>query len=428
MKLTNQFANPMKAGALLIASATILAAQPEFVPFSTFLERTESASSMHVRGANSKVKNAGAFDEMRGHILSMYRGVSVSHSFIKDSSHFDCVPVEQQPALRVHGITKIAEAPPRELLAGPEAAAETAAAVAEPETVDAFGNAVACDAGSFPMRRLTLEEMTQWPTLRHFFAKKPETPSEAPAVASASHKYAFMSQHVDNLGGNSNIALWNPYVNTALGEVFSLSQAWYAGGDGAATQTAEVGWQTYPARYGANSVLFIYYTADYYATTGCYNLDCPAFVQIAGAGMLGASLGTPSQMGGAQREFSARFQLFNGNWWLAINGTWIGYYPGALYRGGQLTRYAENIQFGTESVASTIFPPQGSGAWSTSGWSQAAYQRNVFYSDTAGTLRWSSLQPANPSPSCYSVSGPYSSSSQGWGVYFFAGGPGGSGC
>jgi hypothetical protein len=88
---------------------------------------------------------------------------------------------------------------------------------------------------------------------------------------------------VDNLGGNSTLNYWNPPVNESEGEAFSLSQQWYVGGTGTTLpglQTAEVGWQNYPAHYGDNnSHLFIYWTADGYKTTGCYNLDCVGFVQ-----------------------------------------------------------------------------------------------------------------------------------------------------
>lgn len=403
----------------------------EFVPFDRFLEGTQSASSMQLRGPKSKVLGRTAFDEMHRHLLNMYRGVQVRHSFVKDASHFDCIPVEQQASVRLSGLDHVAAPPPQSMLDGSSSVAQ----VAPEQSSDEFGNAIGCEGGTIPVRRITLEEMTQFPDLRRFFEKKPEAPSdpseanEAPLVNAASHKYAYMQQTVDNLGGNSNISLWSPNVNTALGEVFSLSQAWYVGGSGAATQTVEVGWQNYPAKYGSQkSALFIYWTADNYTKTGCYNLECPAFVQVSGNGMLGSSFSVYSTAGGAQQEFSARFLLHQGNWWLAINGTWIGYYPGSIYKGGQLTRNAQSIKFGTESVGATVWPAEGSGYWSTSGWTYAAYQRNLFYSDTTGTLRWSTLTAVNPSPKCYSASGPYSSSSSGWNVYFYAGGPGGSGC
>ena len=89
---------------------------------------------------------------------------------------------------------------------------------------------------------------------------------------------------------------------------------------------------------------------------------------------------------------------------------------------------AQLIEYGTESVGSTWYPPEGSGNWASSGWSYAAYQRNLFYINLSATTVWDSLTPAMPSPGCYSISGPYFSSSSGWGIYFYEGGPGGTGC
>src|SRR6185436_11242019 len=96
---------------------------------------------------------------------------------------------------------------------------------------------------TIPMRRISLEEMTRFGSLREFLSKKPEVPGTAdgtdvaPAVNAPSHKYAYMQQQVDNLGGNASLNIWTPFVDTARGEIFSLSQHWYAGGSGAGLQT-----------------------------------------------------------------------------------------------------------------------------------------------------------------------------------------------
>src|ERR1700685_3801953 len=81
------------------------ASAQEFVPFSNFLESTKQASAVdHMTRAASRVKDAAAFEEMRQHILSLYQGVQVNHSFVLGASHFDCVPVTQQPTARAFGI------------------------------------------------------------------------------------------------------------------------------------------------------------------------------------------------------------------------------------------------------------------------------------------------------------------------------------
>jgi neprosin-like protein len=431
----------------------------EFVSFRDFIDRTTTAdSSEYLARSASRVKDAAAFEEMRQHILTMYQGVEVYHSFVLDSSHYDCVPIEQQPAVRKYGIKKIASPPPQSTLnkpasGGDEASSTKPASQLDPEKpFDEFGNSVHCEEHTVPMRRVTLETMTHFPTLRQFFQKSPDGAEQVPGQKNGissgkgynlpgtglAHKYSETVQNVNNLGGNSNLNLWSPYVNTSAGEVFSLSQEWYVGGintgvplcggpQSCSIQTEEVGWIVYPAMFGDERPhFFIYSTPDGYAT-GCWNNTCRDFVQVADSGILGASF-SYSTSGGTQQEISAEYHLYQGNWWLAYQGTWIGYYPGSMYHGGQNTRYAQSIAFGTEGVGSTIWPPEGSGAWASAGFGYAAYQRNLWYFNTSAGRVWDSLSRVESSPTCYTISGPYSSSSTGWARYFYEGGPGGFGC
>jgi hypothetical protein len=289
------------------------------------------------------------------------------------------------------------------------------------------------------MRRVTLEEVTRYSTLHDFLEKTPDSAGEAAAPPANdptfNHRYAIMQQTVDNIGGTSTLNIWSPDVNQAYGEVMSLSQEWYVGGSGASTQTAEVGWQVQPGTWGTqDAVLFIYWTAKDYDQTnypgalggGCYNLTCAGFYQVSNQGFFGASL-TSSIAGEAQYEFSAEYYLYNGNWWLAINGTWIGFFPGSIYQGGQMTSNAQLIQFGTETYATSgVWPPAGSGEFSNQGWSYAAYQRDLSYFSTSGEFISDDLTPYQPALACYSTSVPQTDDSGS--VFFYVGGPGGAGC
>jgi hypothetical protein len=417
-----------------------------FVPFDDFMWSTQSARFEDYSGrAESRVQEASAFEEMRQHILAMYQGVQVTHSFVLDSSHFDCIPVGQQPALRLLGLQSIALPPetsahqPVERGRAPQAPVSLNSQFAAENPLDEHGNAIGCEENTIPMFRITLEQLTRFPTLRQFFQKIPDpVNSENEPVgafvppAAVAHKYSFTYQSVNNLGGNSSLNLWSPAVNTSQGEIFSLSQQWYVGGSGASLpgeQTAEVGWQNYPAMYGGqNSRLFIYWTADDYNKTGCYNLTCAGFVQTNKSWTFGAGFPSYSSLGGAQYEFAAQYKLYQGNWWLYLGGTAVGYYPGSVYHNGQLTHYAQVVEYGTETVGSTLWPPAGSGQWPAKGLGYAAYQRNLFYISTSGSSVWDSLTADQPSPNCYKISGPSYSSSSGWGIYFYEGGPGGNGC
>jgi len=61
--------------------------------------------------------------------------------------------------------------------------------------------------------------------------------------------------------------------------------------------TAEVGWQVYPARWTESNPdkrlaphLFVYWTSDGYQLTGCYDLVCPGFLQVDETWVLGGVL------------------------------------------------------------------------------------------------------------------------------------------
>jgi neprosin-like protein len=427
--------------ALIGAAAGQAAAQDQFVSFSNFLESTREASaSTLLMRPDSKVIDASALEEMRQSILKRYEGVEVTHSFVVDGMYYDCVPIDQQPAVRNFGLKGTAAPPPQNLLPNnAEAKGKNiqSATQFDPEKpFDSFGNSVGCEAKTVPLLRTTLETLRHFRTLQQFYQKLPGGSIHAaqsgavipPAVAS--HKYSYTIQYVNNLGGNSNLNIWSPYVTTSSAEVFSLSQVWYIGGSGSGLQTEETGWVVYPGMFGGSEKphFFIYSTAGNYAPgTGCWDNTCGDFVQVAGSGLLGATFTHSSSYGGTQYEFRARYYLYQGNWWLGYQGTWIGYYPGSKYHNGQNTRYAQILEFGSESVGTTIWPPEGSGHWSSTGFAHAAFQRNLYYTATSGTSYWVSLRAVDPSPACYSISGPYSSSGL-WTRYFYEGGPGGKSC
>lgn len=408
----------------------------EFVPFRNFIDQAATAdSAQYLARPDGEVKDAAAFEQMRQHILTMYDGVEVNHSFVLNSQYFDCVPVQEQPTIRLLGLKSIASAPRQSVPGGKlhsedrlrgESAA-SASQVGPDDQFDQFGNPVGCEEHTIPMRRITLEELSRFKTLQQFFQKGPDGAGQADGQrkvnpSSLVHKYAYTQQWVNNLGGNSSLNLWSPYVNTwwLYGEVFSLSQHWYVGGN----QTAEGGWQNFPAKYGSeNSALFIYWTADGYNQTGCYNLDCAAFVQVNNNWYLGSGFKNYSTDGGAQYEFQMQWYMYAGNWWLQLGGQWVGYYPGSIYRGGQMSKNAQLIEYGGETVGSWIWPPMGSGNWASAGWTHAAYQSNIWYRDTSSNKYWASLTAKQPNPGCYSDAYVYYNPSS-----FYFGGPGGTGC
>ena len=427
----------------------------QFVPFDQFIANTSGAAFNSAATATAKVASDAAFTEMRQHIMNLYRGVHVTHSFVQGAQTYDCIPEEQQPSVRMLGLKGIAAPPaaPSDLQSAPPPAdgatvlpqsGEAIVSSLLPTTaVDRFGNATACEAHTVPIQRTTVEQMIRFPTLRAFLSKTPNATGVTPAPPKpgaalnsvpasldfSNHKQNNMVQNVYNLGGNSNINIWNPNVLFFSGEVFSLSQVWYMGSAAnGLTQTVEAGWQVFPQRLGDfidhRAHLFIYYTADGYGNTGCYDHSCAGFVQYSGRVFPGVAL-PPSMALGNQTEINTLWQWSGGNWWLSVNGEWIGYYPASLFGNGEMATHASKIQYGGEIVGGTSYPPMGSGEYAASWFSLAAYQRHIWYVDALGRAQSPSLGAVNECISNTRILGPYDGGSS-WGTYFFFGGPRGT--
>ncbi len=380
--------------------------------------------------AGTKVA-ASEFDAMKAHIARLYSGVTEVHSFEDENgSIFDCIPVNQQPSLKGAAPAQAPDMPGLEKAAGTASAAATGDRHPIQLTEafgtgkkDRHGNERSCPAGHIPMRRVTLEELSRFESMRHFFQKSPVGEGRPPkgsvnastatvvaegisTAVAATHRWAHAYQNVNNLGGHSYLNVWDPPIGA--NQIFSLSQHWYVGGSGAALQTAECGWQVYPGKYGKTlPVFFIYWTADDYNKTGCYNLDCSAFVQTNHAVTIGGSLSPSSVYGGAQYEIQLSFYLSGGNWWLYWGGgaasNALGYYPASLYKGGAMASHASEIDYGGETVGTTSFPGMGSGHFAKEGYGKAAYQRNITYFPTTGGQVNASLTPSQSWPGCYTA-------------------------
>ena len=426
-------------------------AENKILSLEEYLREVAGEAHANLARAEGVRANEEAFGSMKAHILSLYEGVQSSHAFEDDNgSVFDCIPIRQQPSLRGKEPAKPTSLPPMQGLASAahaEAVGERRESKVEPQLgsggKDRHGRNRHCPEGHIPMRRVQLEEMMRFQDLRHFLRKSPmggqfppqeekpraHAPGEVAAATAASHKYAHAYQNVNNLGGHSFLNIWKPSIGA--NQIFSLSQHWYAGGSGTGLQTAEVGWQVYPGKYGnSNPCLFIYWTADDYHTTGCYNLDCTAFVQTNHSWTLGGALSPVSVYGGSQYSLEVAYYLYQGNWWLYLQGTdaahTVGYYPTSIYRGGALATKATEIDYGGETVGTSSFPPMGSGHFASEEWQKACYQRDIVYYPSGGGASPANLTTSQPSPGCYTIA--KKSYAAPWNQTIYFGGPGGSSC
>jgi Neprosin/Pentapeptide repeats (8 copies) len=501
-------------------------------PFGQFLDALRAKTpENYLNQPSSQIAHEDAFAEMHAHLLQLYEGVEAQHSFIDENgSVFDCIPIEQQAALR-HSTEAVPKAPDLPTVAGaPAARGHDVATQIEPlheHRTDQYGNRMHAPDGTIPVRRLTMENLSRFNTLRHFMQKSPFGSNRPPhatglegqesgggsvgpvsllgqraaganligadlrgadlrgadlrgadlrgadvrganlagadlrgadfsraiiggdnpfkdaklgdvlsqqlapyaaTTVAATHKWAHAYQSIANRGGHSYLNLWDPHIGA--NQIFSLSQHWYSNGSGTGLQTAECGWQVYPQMYGnTKPVLFIYWTADDYRTTGCYNLTCSAFVQTNRSWALGGALSPWSTAGGAQYEIQLAYFLNQGRWWLYVAGeagtNAIGYYPVSIYRGGALSLGAAEIDYGGEVVGTTSWPPMGSGAFASTGWQHAAYQKDIrFYPPGGGTANSSLTGTATSS--CYTRA--VARYAAPWNETIFFGGPGGANC
>ncbi|MEU8584496.1 neprosin family prolyl endopeptidase [Streptomyces abikoensis] len=410
--------------------------EPHFPDFSAFIDGVRAMDHARFSAARPATPVAAEdFDAMKAHVQSLYAGIEdVPHSFVDDNGQiFDCVPVGSQPALR--GVAEAPAAPVDAPAApGPAVAPQSLPLLQQlrSDRIDKFGHAMACPPGTIALRRITLDELARRGTLRDFFRKSPlgtgrHPRLSPPAVQAGLHKYAHAYQVAGNLGGHSFINVWDPAVGS---QIFSLSQQWYAAGS--PVQTVECGWQVYPGKYGTTQpCLFIYWTADGYQRTGCYNHDCSAFVQTNSNWAFGGTLGPVSVLGGAQYELEVTWYFNGGNWWLYLGGTTVGnavgYYPGSLFGSGPLASgAASDVDYGGEVVDNTAWPPMGSGLFASAGWQFAAYHRDVVYYPTAGGAVQASLTASQPSANCFTCDVQHAAPP--WNEYFFHGGPGGTAC
>jgi Neprosin len=92
-----------------------------------------------------------------------------------------------------------------------------------------------------------------------------------------------------------------------------------------------------------------------------------------------------------------------------------------------MSRYAQEIDFGGETVGTRIWPPMGSGQYASAGWTHASYIRGIVYRDANNHFYNPSLTADQRWPSCQTASNPAWGGSV-WKTYFFFGGPGGYNC
>ncbi|KAF3577210.1 hypothetical protein DY000_02034494 [Brassica cretica] len=164
------------------------------------------------------------------------------------------------------------------------------------------------------------------------------------------------------------------------------SQIWLENGPPGELNSIQVGWAVHPRVYGDSATRFtIYWTADGYKTTGCYNTNCPGFIIVTRKPSIGSIFKLSSVYGGDKtviftpHVYQASFQkniyvltvfffasifmldVFIPGWALKVDDEMIGYWPGELFT--HLKNGASRVRFGGNTYISPdgISPPMGNG-------------------------------------------------------------------
>ncbi|XP_065866540.1 protein neprosin-like [Euphorbia lathyris] len=322
----------------------------------------------------------------------------------EDGDIIDCVNIYEQPAFR-HPLLKDHIVQLRPSSSPPILPKRNKSPFA---TWKNYGN---CPEGSIPISRTN-----------SFLSPKTRTDVRL----DFKHEYAkaFIQSDGPYFGTSARLNVWN--TPTFDGET-TVSQIWVQGGDDKYLNSIEAGWQV---KAGDNKArLFIYWTRDNYGSTGCYNLQCPGFVQV-NHKIAFDSISTPiSTFNGPQyyMELTIHKDRTSGNWWLRYGNQELGYWPSDLFT--SLKESANTIIWGGEVENSEknkrhTSTQMGSGHYPGVGYKKAAFMFNLKYIDGNGQIKEpNQLQRMVTNEFCYDLI-VREKDLNGFGVHFFYGGPG----
>ncbi|XP_014503016.1 uncharacterized protein LOC106763330 [Vigna radiata var. radiata] len=211
----------------------------------------------------------------------------------------------------------------------------------------------------------------------------------------------------------------------------SMAHVWVENGPLESTNKITAGWHVFPHLYGDSKTHFYAtWTKDNYKKTGCYNVQCPGFVQIDRKNHLGSYFPTTSIYGGPIQEvlISITQDPKTKNWWIAAGNTNIGYYPAALFSN---LGSADTAGWGgrTQANLGRASPPMGSGHFPDGNSIHSGYFRSPSVQDN-------SREEFTPNPiitksftdnsDCYTID--YYEPKVGFAGAVEFGGPGGANC
>ncbi|KAK9923540.1 hypothetical protein M0R45_031952 [Rubus argutus] len=326
----------------------------------------------------------------------------------------DCVDIYKQPALN-HPLLKnhtIQLKPPGPY---PSGSNETESSDLDDALLQSWGE---CPEGTIPILRTQAFD-SSYP--------KPIPQSNDSDVGfipvESGHEYATASiLDGQYYGAHASLNVWSPLSVNAEN---SISQIWVGGGRGEARSTVEAGWKINSA--DPQTRFFIFWTGHNYQD-GCYNLNCPGFIQVNRKFALGAPIKPVSIYNGKQVEIFISIYKHQsaGQWWLKVQNEELGYWPDNILP--SLRGSAEVVNWGgeiynSESGGRHTSTQMGSGHFPSEGYGKASYFRNIQYLASSGKfVDAQGLITYVTKPSCYDLI--IKNKAPGFGNHFYYGGSG----
>lgn len=404
--------------------------------FAQFVAGNAALKFEDVKGA---ADNA-AFLRIQRYLANLYTGLTVVKTVRVGALVFECIPLDEQPSLREG---QAPDTPPG------RSRAPGASILGYKDKI--------CPAGTIAFRPSDAKRIARYGTLENFFAKDsrhgrrlgPAKPDEQtlcpPDPQSGSteprstdcfvHHHAVMGQWVYATGLKARLNLWNPkVVSRDMWPDMSLAQTWIVDAlpDGA-QETLESGWQL-SARVDDTLAAPFLYSSQKDPKAECYDIDCAGFVLVTNQLVFAPfAAARYSVAGGRQGTLSIEWRRkpANGNWWLRMNGVWVGYYPASLYQADGLEAAEPYVRtdFGGENTGDNPASWMGSGQYAELGYGRAAFIDGIGYFDAAGAFREIGAPPEveiyTSEPACYSLDFALPKPRDaGRGRHFYMGGPG----
>ncbi|KAM7268019.1 hypothetical protein ACFE04_010185 [Oxalis oulophora] len=282
-----------------------------------------------------------------------------------------------------------------------------------------------CPDGTIPIRRSTKREIQKKTSYTNKNVSTDLQPLDQAAI-----EVALGYTTGDNyLGTSANLNIWSPHVE-GEGE-YSKTQVGVVGANNDVVVDAiEAGWHVDPRIYGDDLPrIYAFWTNDGYKT-GCFNLDCPGFVQVSTKILLGGTFEHVSSYG--HELFTMRVLIRkdpkDGNWWLANPVENVGYWPNSLFstlqQGALMYQWGGEVRSLNPDFKHTT-TQMGSGHFSSEDYGRASLISNIkLVHQSGGEINPSVIQTKATRPECYDIKDASFDKTPYLGKHFYYGGPG----